>query len=59
MSFSATSPPAQQWSVSLPNWREYLTAEERQRLLDIDEERRALTREYRRIFDRARKRASR
>lgn len=43
----------------MTDWREHLTPEERQRLLDIDDERRALTREHRRIFDRARKRADR
>jgi hypothetical protein len=43
----------------MTDWRSHLTPEEAQRLLELDAERRALTREYRRIFDRARKRANR
>ena len=43
----------------MTDWREHLTSEEAKRLVEIDDERRALTREYRRIYDRARKRASR
>lgn len=43
----------------MTDWRTHLTPGEAKRLVEIDDERRALTREYRRIFDRARKRASR
>lgn len=42
-----------------PDWRNHLTDEERERLEAIKAERLTLSREQRRIFDRARKRASR
>jgi hypothetical protein len=41
------------------NWRTHLTPEERKRMDEIKAERLALNREYRRIFDRARKRVTR
>ena len=40
-------------------WRDYLTADEGARLEAIPAERRALTREYKAIFERCRKRAER
>jgi hypothetical protein len=43
----------------MTDWRTYLTPDERERLQAIKLERIALNREYRRIFDRARKRANR
>ncbi len=42
-----------------PNWRAHLTPDERNRMDEIKAEQLALSREYRRIFDRARKRAQR
>jgi len=41
------------------NWRDHLTPSERKRMNEIKAERLALSREYRGIFDRARKRAVR
>jgi hypothetical protein len=41
------------------DWRDHLTPEERNRMDAIKAERLALNREYRRIFDRARKRVLR
>ncbi len=38
------------------NWTDYLTDQERERLTQINRERRSLTAEYRRIYDRCRKR---
>lgn len=38
------------------NWTDYLTDQERERLAQIAGERRSLTAEYRRIYDRCRKR---
>lgn len=38
------------------NWREYLTAEEAQRLDQLKVENRAIKAEHRRIYDRCRKR---
>jgi len=43
----------------MTDWREHLTPEEAKRLEDIADEKRALSREARRIFDRARKRVVR
>lgn len=43
----------------MTDWREHLTPEEAKRLDEIKDERRALSQESRRIFDRARKRAQR
>ena len=43
----------------MTNWRIHLTPEERSRMDEIKAERIALNREYRQIFDRARKRAMR
>lgn len=43
----------------MTDWRARLTPKERERRREIAEERRALTREARQIFDRARKRAER
>ena len=43
----------------MTDWRTHLTPEERNRMDEIKTERLALNREYRRIFDRARKRAER
>jgi len=43
----------------MPDWRDTLTEDEAQRLEEIPAERYALSAEYRRIFDRARKRADR
>lgn len=43
----------------MPDWRQHLTDEERDRLEAIKAERLALSREQRRIFDRARKRGKR
>lgn len=43
----------------MTDWRTHLTPEERKRMDEIKAERLALNREYRRIFDRARKRAER
>ena len=45
--------------LSMTNWRTHLTPEERSRMDEIKAERIALNREYRQIFDRARKRAMR
>ena len=42
-----------------PNWRDHLTDDEAKRLDEIEQEKLALRREHRRIFDRARKRAAR
>ena len=38
------------------NWKDHLTTEEANRLKAIDAERASLTAEYRRIYDRCRKR---
>ena len=43
----------------MTDWRTQLTPDERKRMDEIKAERLDLNREYRRIFDRARKRASR
>lgn len=43
----------------MTNWRTHLTPDELKRMGEIKAERLALNREYRRIFDRARKRAAR
>jgi hypothetical protein len=43
----------------MTDWRTHLTPDERKRMAEIKTERVALNREYRRIFDRARKRATR
>lgn len=43
----------------MTDWRDHLTPEERDRMAAIQQERLALNREYRRIFDRARKRIKR
>ena len=43
----------------MTDWRTHLTTDERKRMDEIKAERIALNREYRRIFDRARKRALR
>ena len=43
----------------MTDWRTHLTPEEAKRLDEIEAERLALSRERRRIFDRARKRADR
>lgn len=43
----------------MTDWRDHLTPDERYRMDEIKAERLALNREYRRIFDRARKRAQR
>lgn len=43
----------------MTDWRTHLTPEERKRMAEIKAERLALNREYRRIFDRARKRVER
>lgn len=43
----------------MTDWRSHLTPEERKRMDEIKAERIVLNREYRRIFDRARKRAQR
>ena len=43
----------------MTDWRDHLTPDERKRMDEIKAERLALNREYRRIFDRARKRALR
>jgi hypothetical protein len=43
----------------MTDWRDHLTPDERARMDAIKQERLALNREYRRIFDRARKRANR
>jgi hypothetical protein len=43
----------------MTDWRTHLTPEERNRMDAIKAERLALNREYRRIFDRARKRVLR
>ncbi len=46
-------------SLPLTDWRTHLTPDEIKRMDEIKAERLALNREYRRIFDRARKRAQR
>lgn len=43
----------------MTDWRTHLTPDERERMGEIKAERSALNREYRRIFDRARKRVER
>ena len=43
----------------MTDWRDHLTPDEVKRMEAIQQERLALNREYRRIFDRARKRAKR
>lgn len=43
----------------MTDWRAHLTPDERKRMDEIKTERLALNREYRRIFDRARKRVER
>jgi hypothetical protein len=43
----------------MTGWLTHLTPDERRRMNEIKAERLALNREYRRIFDRARKRAAR
>jgi hypothetical protein len=43
----------------MTDWRDHLTLDERNRMDEIKAERLALNREYRRIFDRARKRVLR
>lgn len=43
----------------MTEWRTHLTPDERNRMEAIKQERLALNREYRRIFDRARKRVIR
>ena len=43
----------------MTDWRTHLTPDERNRMDEIKTERIALNREYRRIFDRARKRVER
>lgn len=45
--------------VAMTDWRDHLTPDERKRMDEIKAERLALNREYRRIFDRARKRVER
>lgn len=40
----------------MPNWQDFLNADERQRIDAIPAERKALTAEYKRIYDRCRKR---
>jgi hypothetical protein len=40
----------------MPDWRDYLTDEERSRIAEIPAERAMLTEEYRLIYDRCRKR---
>lgn len=40
----------------MPKWQDFLTDEERQRIDAIPAERKALTAEYKRIYDRCRKR---
>ena len=44
---------------AMTDWRDHLTLDERNRMDEIKAERLALNREYRRIFDRARKRVLR
>jgi hypothetical protein len=46
-------------SLHMTSWRAHLTPDERNRMDEIRAEQFALSREYRRIFDRARKRAQR
>jgi hypothetical protein len=41
------------------NWRNHLTPDEAQRLADLDEQTKVMSKERRKIFDRARKRAIR
>jgi len=41
------------------DWKQYLTAEERERIEAIPSERAALTKEYRTIYERCRKRMER
>jgi len=43
----------------MTDWRTHLTTDEAQRLTDLDEQTKAIRKEKRKIFDRARKRAIR
>lgn len=43
----------------MTDWRDHLTPDERKRMAEIKAERLALNREYRKMFDRARKRVER
>lgn len=43
----------------MTDWRDHLTPQEAKRLVEIEQQRKALKAEARRIFDRARKRAVR
>jgi hypothetical protein len=46
-------------TILMTDWREHLTQTEAQRLADLDEQTKAIRKEKRKIFDRARKRAIR